>query len=540
MSGNIRFELYDLDTPGHLATTDTVAMVRTSPPMPNSAKGGEANRTKEEDGVKRLLALYGNSASIHGMSQIGGPALYGYRRWLWVLLVLSMSIGLSVILYKQVRRLSNYPTRTTVRPEFQEEIEFPAVTICNLNQFYRDRLPDDPGLHHLIRISSEWTYLTKDDPHITTTTTTTTQSSAAPRTRTGSEAKSPSYPKSNITGTELYDIVWHAAHPKSSFLYKCTWQSRLVPCEDIFEARMTDLGVCFTFNGNLSRKILTCPMTGPWMGLRVVLFLQQEQYYFAKTMQAGVKVVLHEPGREPMPDTAGLLVRPGVSAFMAFSKQIAPDFNRTLYRYRSYSQMACARDCLLAIAEDNQAARSISRLSFVSVTRRNLSFCSVDQMVSCYIPASDNFTFADLHACDCRPACERVSYNVKTSYADFASDFMEQQIPSDVGDGKAEFLSRNLVDVRVFLDTMTVLHVQQEPEMTLPDVLGALGGHLGLFLGASILSVTELTEMLVLLVLECIRRGTERKSQETVSGEGSPSTHCHLNQGSEQLGQQRL
>lgn len=188
------------------------------------------------------------------------------------------------------------------RADFETDVPFPAVTLCNLNQFFRSRVPDDPGLRYLIRLSSEYHTLINDSddstappplnpvipnpwrsPNTGTTANTSNTHSISPPPQT--------YVWSNITGPELSRVVWNAAHRKSEFLYLCAWNSQKIPCDEVFEERMTDLGVCFTFNGKSTRRKRRRSSTfGSWTGLRVLMIVDQDEYYFAKTMQTGVKV----------------------------------------------------------------------------------------------------------------------------------------------------------------------------------------------------------------------------------------------------------
>ncbi|KAK7097714.1 acid-sensing ion channel 1-like isoform X2 [Littorina saxatilis] len=485
--------------------------------------------TKATEGAKGIWVFYRSSATIHGVAQVAGPPLYSFRKWIWLFLVLSMGTGLCVILFIQVQRLASFPTRTSVRAEFDDEVPFPAVTLCNLNQFTKSRLPLDPGLRYLIKLLSEASVIGQET-YTSTTTTPQPQTDLNPTSK-NADISSSRVPRwSNITGPELHQIVWDTAQDTSDFLYLCSWERQIVPCREMFEATLTDLGVCFTFNGRGvggRYKKLMSSQFGAWTGMRVLMFINQTEYYYAKTMQTGVKVLLHEPEVTPMPSTSGMLMRPGVSAHLAFRRTehqglAAPykayrnvycvdtessEYKHTLGRYGVYTETACYRDCLLEYV----VARCNCTSPFEPEETR--AVCSVDQMIECYIPVFNSFSNQDLYKCDCRPPCKRVMYNIKSSYADFASQFMEEMSRKERNRSDEDFLRRNVVDVRVFLDSMLVVRVQQEPEMTFTDILGTLGGHLGLFLGASILSITELTEMLLLLLLRCFRsRGKTAKN----------------------------
>ena len=48
------------------------------------------------------------------------------------------------------------------------------------------------------------------------------------------------------------------------------------------------------------------------------------------------------------------------------------------------------------------------------------------QFIDLFLLWAEAFTYQFLNRCVCRPPCQRVIYDITASYADFASDFMEQ------------------------------------------------------------------------------------------------------------------
>ena len=73
--------------------------------------------------------------------------------------MLSMLCGLISLLYLHFHRYTLYPTVTVVNAHMTDSVPFPAVTICNLNQYHYSRIPNDPRLRELLYRLSDFAYI---------------------------------------------------------------------------------------------------------------------------------------------------------------------------------------------------------------------------------------------------------------------------------------------------------------------------------------------------------------------------------------------
>lgn len=63
-----------------------------------------------------------------------------------------MASSLFLLIYFHVERFASRPFVTIVNAHVRDSLPFPAVTICNLNQFHRERVPrNDPRVVALLR-----------------------------------------------------------------------------------------------------------------------------------------------------------------------------------------------------------------------------------------------------------------------------------------------------------------------------------------------------------------------------------------------------
>lgn len=75
---------------------------------------------------------FSNETTMHGvMHAVNERACW--KRYIWTMLVVAASFMASWNLYETVASFRSYPVTTTVNLEWRREVEYPAITICNLN-----------------------------------------------------------------------------------------------------------------------------------------------------------------------------------------------------------------------------------------------------------------------------------------------------------------------------------------------------------------------------------------------------------------------
>ncbi|EFX60448.1 hypothetical protein DAPPUDRAFT_343736 [Daphnia pulex] len=119
-----------------------------------------------------------------------------------------------------------------------------------------------------------------------------------------------------------------------------------------------------------------------------------------------------------------------------------------------------------------------------------------------------NFPFSPLYQkcmTDCPLECDTITYSIETSNANFPSDDYANRLKAYGGRNKAIKLSNLTVDtikqnslyVRVYYADLSYDSITQIPQITLDQLLGTIGGQLGLFIGISFLSFLELVEIVI-------------------------------------------
>ncbi|KAK3094528.1 hypothetical protein FSP39_002914 [Pinctada imbricata] len=281
------------------------------------------------------------------------------------------------------------------------------------------------------------------------------------------------------------------------------------------------MGKCFTFNNyDAINGVRTISRTGSLLSLTLYLRIDQNEYVYNNFMAAGVKFLVHDPHEEPDMVNLGYLASPGYSVnaaikmtkykylpspYLAFGDGYCLDtksstFKNHLKYYEHYSESACLRECKRNIIVGNE------------------TICSLSEFYLCYDHEAYIFDSdtSSLQKCDCPKPCQFTQYTALSSSAVF---------PARVYDPPLYLMGMtnlrdDYIELNIFYESLTYQYVEQIPQFTIESIIGILGGQMGIFLGASLLTLSELVEfgilsLYVLLKRFCIKvRGTRIKTTE--------------------------
>ncbi|XP_061184361.1 acid-sensing ion channel 1B-like [Saccostrea echinata] len=329
-------------------------------------------------------------------------------------------------------------------------------------------------------------------------------------------------------GEEMLKCLYEYSNTVREMIPICTWKGTLMNCSSLFQKTLTEMGVCFTFNGE-ERERLQASYTGPDGGLRVFIDIGQLEYYYSATIQAGIKVILHDPGTDPLPSLGGFLVAPGLSADAIISKTRKSflgkpygsclnvnEAGNPLKRYSFYSEKSCRMECMIDhLVSANESCKNCRHFLHPGPER----LCAYKELERCFVfYRTSNFA----RRCKCQRPCYKHEYKTSISYARFMSDFMYQYF---VGRGillSPSYAKDNYIELKIYYDSLIETVVTEVPEFNIFEMLSNIGGLMGIFLGASLLSVVELVEFFLLILshrnkLETVNHGVSRVENGNVS-----------------------
>ncbi|KAJ7385276.1 hypothetical protein OS493_016347 [Desmophyllum pertusum] len=301
-----------------------------------------------------------------------------------------------------VLRYMDKPVVSRMEMSFEESLDFPAVTICNLNMLKRKTLRQKRLRQVILGLEKRRLHreMGKPEQRVNTTNTNTTEESIQQHIQTMESSRKESLlSKARNSGereilsnvgfdsssfeTKFLDKILKSipehhlskiGHGLDEMLKHCRWST--------FSCTKGSLrglwrhfwhwkyGNCYIFNSGVAQDgrklpVMKIDRAGPYSGLEMDIFIDQGQYT-SLTDEAGVRVVLTDQTRMPFPFDEGFSVPTGFSTSVGvrkrYIKRVDPylnnscvDENRTemethnIYRdkyHMNYSFQACRMSCL--------------------------------------------------------------------------------------------------------------------------------------------------------------------------------------------------
>ena len=98
--------------------------------------------------------------------------------------------------------------------------------------------------------------------------------------------------------------------------------------------------------------------------------------------------------------------------------------------------------------------------------------------------------------CDCVKPCRYKSYDYSTSYSAFPAD-SEVESFAERYNVSSEVVQHSFLQIHIYFEQLIIQKEVTERSYTIDSLLSDLGGALGLFLGASVISLTEFLAWIV-------------------------------------------
>ena len=275
-----------------------------------------------------------------------------------------------------------------------------------------------------------------------------------------------------------------------------------------FKNTSTELGICFTFNWDNSKRV---KRTGADYGASFKININQSEY--AKTTEsAGIKVMLHEYREPPLIKEYGLAIPPGSEAYISTRalklKNLGAPYlnsnctNKTLQTDDFYTTARCNLECQSQILfeECNCTQSHHPRLGSQS---RVCSLFDHKMCTEAIMRRIHHGDFSDRFSrCGCIDACSSTSYSSSLSRAEFPSLATARELTNlpDSPYSDISSLRENFIWLHVYFETLSVETVEKVASYSTQNLLGDVGGNLGLFIGASVATLAEILDYVARLV----------------------------------------
>ena len=400
----------------------------------------------------------------------------------------------------------NYPTQTYVEYRITDAIKFPSVTICNSNVARYSAIISNKYAMHVFKKSFE------------------------------SEA----LPNVNISAIDMVNIMHSVAHQPEDMYLLCKFDGHPKgPCNVSREVSwtMTPERLYHTFNSlelitKYGTKITTRP--GGDYGLDLVINIEKYDYFVTKQIFAGILVLVHDPHELPDVKAKGFVVSAGKETLVSVKKVVvmhlpepyakqpnlcenthAPAYKKPLKSFTPHSLSACRQEC--------QINRELSRCGCAShlFGGKNVDTCPYVEVNNCSFAAKIKYIAnPSIEAnCGCCPECNETIYDDFVSSSEINDDTKVRLLEVlNVPNFNISNFDKNIINLKIFFREMPYIQIEQQSLYTWMCLFGELGGQLGLCLGASIVTVAELLQLLGAL---CAWMCTESLIKSSVADEPS-------------------
>ncbi len=430
-------------------------------------------RLFKRDGTR--FKKYIQSTTIHGIVHVFIGKSY-IRRGFWFVIMLAAASACIYNCADRIKFFISSPTATSITLQRKQEIDFPAVTICNLNMLRKEYL-EKYNLDDLVR------NIFLDDI-------------SDPRVQDICIDK-----LNNIT--DLPNITYQRLMEDGrdnlqSFIIACQYLGR--ECEwSSFAPTLTRLGVCYTFNsgyGDIPK--LKTSGTGSRLGLRLIINVSQDQYVASTNHDAGVKIAIHHQSEPPQPDDLGIGIPTGRNAFIGVKhsniidetkRNCVPTGDVSKFNFLrgefNYSFSACSTDCFYTHIAHACGCVMANEFPPDNNTFKTLPLCAIEDLCCVLM-----YQVAPI-LCNCEPSCKSARYETTNSYSSFPANY------HNLTDLDLEGLTNSILTANIFFENLSTKEEITSYSYSAISLLSDIGGQFGLFLGISVISFMEFITWLV-------------------------------------------
>ncbi|CAH6791466.1 Asic1 [Phodopus roborovskii] len=399
-------------------------------------------KTEEEEvgGVQPVsIQAFASSSTLHGLAHIFSYERLSLKRALWALCFLGSLAVLLCVCTERVQYYFCYHHVTKLDEVAASQLTFPAVTLCNLNEFRFSQVSKN-DLYH----AGELLALLNNRYEI-------------PDTQMADEkqleilqdkANFRSFKPKPFNMREFYD---RAGHDIRDMLLSCHFRGEACSAEDFKVVNET-------------------------------------------SFEAGIKVQIHSQDEPPFIDQLGFGVAPGFQTFVSCQEQ------RLIYLpspwgtcnavtmdsdfFDSYSITACRIDCETRYLVENCNCRMVHMPG-------DAPYCTPEQYKECADPALDFLVEKDQEYCVCEMPCNLTRYGKELSMVKIPSKASAKYLAKKFNKSE-QYIGENILVLDIFFEVLNYETIEQKKAYEIAGLLGDIGGQMGLFIGASILTVLEL------------------------------------------------
>ncbi|XP_022086791.1 acid-sensing ion channel 1C-like [Acanthaster planci] len=459
--------------------------------------------SRQRHGKSSLEREFAESTSLHGIAKVFHASRL-LIRFVWVAIMLTCLCVCVWQISDRFHRFLQYKANTEISVEYTRDLDFPAVTICNFNRYRSSALTEsDKTYLPYIIWANDYDYDSFGD----------SQGGVEYWDVVADDGRD------NDTHFNYTDFTLRAGFLMDDItLRQCEWRRKTKSCSPAnFSHVFTSFGNCWTFNSGKTGPILKETQAGSGNGVRMLIDIQQSEYTETVdgNIPAGLKVLIHDQATPPFVESSGLAISPGVYAFIGVRKQQYLNLehpygkcnaSKTLTRFSHYTREGCKIEC---------RARAILEKCNCRLVRHpgNETECSPQQTSGCAMSTLGALVGGEDNPCDCPVPCNYTTFTTslstasipsnsvaahlqgltETSYSsDYSYSSFSVPYPAQLDLFEEGYIPKNVILLDVFYEDINFERYEQSEAITPSALISDIGGQLGLFLGASFITLAEI------------------------------------------------
>nr|XP_046215655.1 acid-sensing ion channel 1C-like isoform X1 [Oncorhynchus gorbuscha] len=472
--------------------------------LPNDAqettiqnKTGKRRKSMLKQSWMEITVAFMRRTKVHGLMFVFSPDKTLTQRILWLLAFFVCVSLLFTWSWNRILYLMSYPAVTRIKMEWTHNMSFPAVTFCNHNLFRVSSLTKVDLYHcgywmdlmHQNHSVLEKSLALLRDNHKYNLLSLLDFNGYTPP------------PRYHVNTTEM---IGRLGHQLEDMLLECRFRGENCTHQN-FTTIYTRYGKCYTFNSGLDgNPLLTTLKGGTGNGLEIMLDIQQDEYLpvWGETdetsYEAGIKVQIHSQDEPPFIDQLGFGVAPGFQTFVSCQQQLLQylpppwgDCKSTPIDsefFSTYSITACRIDCETRYLVENCNCRMVHMPGTSMV-------CTPEQYKDCADPALDFLVEKDNDYCVCETPCNMIRYGKELSMVKIPSKASAKYLAKKFNKTE-QYIGENVLVLDIFFEALNYEKIEQKKAYEIAGLLGDIGGQMGLFIGASVLTILEIFDYL--------------------------------------------
>ncbi|XP_077565090.1 acid-sensing ion channel 4-B-like [Haemaphysalis longicornis] len=378
----------------------------------------------------------------------------------------------------------------------QKQVQFPAVTVCNMNPWRKSQLCAEDSFQGKQQKALLAKLCTMSNRNVTLTAEDIALSDRLKEWISKEQRRNLS--RAEKIGHQLEDMIQECRVHEGDCLKSQILEIRMVP----------RYGNCYCLGCNSSRfSWQAMQMSDPENGLRMSLNMEPEEF-LPLTVDAGFYVMVHQSGAQEEVFDNAVYAPPGATTYIGVSKAISknlkepyknpcqdewpPELEKYVVKGIVYTKRACDEYCYQVHIFEKCGCRSFNHIRIFAPQLMESPVC-VDVLRGDCERSVEAKIERKIITCKCLTACEVQYYQTTSSALTWTSRIMNpENTTAPPMEGK-----RIHVRLVVFMRSTKVLYKSKEPKLTVSSLFRNIGGLMGVYLGYSSLQIFHVLDVLV-------------------------------------------